>query len=427
MYNWVGIPLMWTGFRLSTPFIRKVREGIHGRRGWKMLLREWAKSRAEDKPIWMFHAASVGELEAIRPVIQRVIAHGKEQVVLSVFSPSVYDAAQKVPGVDGVFYLPFDTLGNQRFFLDQIHPQLVVITKHDVWPNLLVAAKERGIYTALINANFHPRSFRVHPAFGFFHRWVFLQFDGIAAVAKDHIKRLQPFVDDTVTCQVLGDSRYDRVLERVGKKSKQVDEIRTQLEDRIVIVAGSTHSTEEQQLVPVVADLMNDHPKLFVIWVPHDPEPQALKLLEQMITEHRLVIARWSEDAELSELSGVVVDVTGILADLYSVGDIALVGGGYDKGVHSVIEPAATGLPVLFGPRYHVSQEAGYLIERGGGMVFQNREELEEILRSLLGDEKHRKSIGLNAKSVVEDNVGASERIIKFLDGIVGQEQQNNI
>jgi 3-deoxy-D-manno-octulosonic-acid transferase len=215
------------------------------------------------------------------------------------------------------------------------------------------------------------------------------------------------------------------VLERVGKKSEQIDEIRTQLENRIVLVAGSTHPTEEQYLVPAVADLLDDYPNLFVIWVLHDPETQALNSLKQLLDKHRLSVGRWSDNPDFRDLTGVVVDVTGILADLYSLGDIALVGGGFDKGVHSVIEPAAAGLPVLFGPRYHVSQEASYLIERGGGMVFRNRKELAEILYSMLGDENHRKSVGLKAKSVVMGNVGASERILGFLDGLVELDQDD--
>ena len=142
-----------------------------------------------------------------------------------------------------------------------------------------------------------------------------------------------------------------------------------------MIIAGSTHPKEEHLLAPVIASLVTKYPKLFVIWVPHDPEPEALSSLEQQLQANHLPTRRWSEDWSADGLTGVVVDQVGILAELYSMGYIAIVGGGFDKGVHSVIEPAVFGLPVLFGPQYHVSQEANLLLEKGGGIVFHNEDE----------------------------------------------------
>lgn len=418
IYDWLVVPAMWAGFSVCSPFIRKVHQGIKGRRGWKRSLRKWVDSRRSDKPIWMFHAASVGELEALMPIIRLMERRGSEQVVVTVFSPSAYGIRGKVPGVELVAYLPFDFIENQRFLLDTLQPRLIAISKHDVWPNLLVAAQERHIRTVLINANVHSGSLRTHGAFRWFNSWVLSMFDAIAAVSDEHCRRLQPFLDSHVHLDVLGDSRYDRVLERVRERSEAVAARSNSFAGRPVIVAGSIHPAEEQMLVSVIAELLPEYPNLLVVWVPHDPEPEALNSLEQHLQAHHLSAVRWSDRESLNGQSGIIVDVVGILAELYSLADIAVVGGGFNRGVHSVIEPAAAGLPVLFGPRYHVSQEASFLIERGGGFVFRNRKELAEILRSLLSDSERLQAAADKAKSVVDDNAGASERIIRFLDGI---------
>jgi 3-deoxy-D-manno-octulosonic-acid transferase len=419
LYDWLIVPTMWVGFHACSPFVRKVSQGIRGRVGWKKALVNWANSLSDDKPIWLFHAASVGELEALRPIIDRLDERGTKRLVVTVFSPSAYGTIRKIPGVELLTYLPFDLVENQRYLLDTLHPELIAISKHDVWPNLLVAAQERRIPTALINANIHSGSLRTYPGFRWFYSWLFSMFDGIAIVSDSHAKRLRQFLSNDVVCETLGDSRYDRVAARVSKVSDQVSARKKLLADRLVVVAGSTHPHEEQLLVSAVVEQLPEFPDLFVIWVPHDPEPHELNGLEQHLQAHNLKTTRWSENKPFGGLSGVIVDVVGILAELYALGDIALVGGGFDKGVHSVIEPAAAGLPVLFGPRYHVSQEASYLIDRGGGFVFRNRKELTTQLRSLLESPDRLKAAAGNAKSVVEENLGASDRIIDFLDRMV--------
>jgi len=419
LYNLLIIPILWLGFLGCFPFIRKVRQGMLGRIGWRKRLRKWAQASPSGKPFWLFHVASVGELEAIRPVIDRIVKRGTQRIIVTVFSPSAHKAKPSLPGIDLLCYLPFDSIFNQRLLLKTIKPQLVVISKHDVWPNLLVAAHELKIPTALINANFHPNSLRIHPAFRFFHRWVFSEFSGIAAVSHQHAERLTSLVGNGFPCQVLGDTRYDRVRERCHRHSPTISNKANQFADRMVVVVGSSHPTEEQMLIPLVAELIRPYPKLFIIWVPHDPEPSILVSLEQQLQTCSLLTRRWSEDWILDDITGMVVDQVGILAELYSLGNIAIVGGGFDKGVHSVIEPAVFGLPVLFGPHYHVSQEANYLVEKGGGLVFQNREELFEILRSLLENPEKCRLIGENAKSVIEQNLGASDRIVNFLDNLI--------
>jgi 3-deoxy-D-manno-octulosonic-acid transferase len=389
-----------------------------GRIGWRNRLRAWARTSLGEKPLWLFHAASVGELEAIRPVIDRIIKRGKERVAVTVFSPSTYRMKPDLPGLDLFCYLPFDSIGNQRLLLKTIKPELLAISKHDVWPNLLGAALGLGIPTALINANFHPQSLRIHPVFRFFHRWVFCQFTSIATLSKEHANRLTSLVGNCVPCKVLGDSRYDRVIERCNKQSPEVAAKSHLLAGRTVIVAGSTHPKEERLLAPAIGSLVSKYPNLFVIWVPHDPESEALASLEQQLQANNLPTRRWSEDWSADGLTGVVVDQVGFLAELYSLSHIAIVGGGFDKGVHSVIEPAVFGLPVLFGPRYHVSQEANLLLEKGGGMIFHDQNDLLQLLQSLLGDSEHLRMTGNLAKSVVDENAGASDRIMAFLDDL---------
>jgi 3-deoxy-D-manno-octulosonic-acid transferase len=425
-YDLIVVPTMWVGFHACSPFVKKVSQGIRGRVGWKQALRNWADSQHGDKPIWLFHAASVGELEALRPIIDQLDQRGSVRVVVTVFSPSAYGTVRKIPGVELLTYLPFDLIENQRFLLDALRPALVAVSKHDIWPNLLVAAQERHIPTALVNANIHSGSMKIYPGSKWFNSWLFSMFDGIATVSESHTKRLQPFLDSHVMCETLGDSRYDRVAERVNTRSDHVAAKAELLKDRQVLVAGSTHPHEEQLLVSAVVELLPEFPDLFVIWVPHDPEPHELSGLEQHFQAHDLKTARWSNNKSFDGMSGVIVDVVGILAELYSLGDIALVGGGFDKGVHSVIEPSAAGLPVLFGPRYHISQEASYLLERGGGFVFRNRKELTTLLRSFLdsSDRLKLKTAACKAKSVVDENLGASERIINFLDNIISRHSE---
>ncbi len=252
------------------------------------------------------------------------------------------------------------------------------------------------------------------------------EFDYILTTTAEEAERLRQVAGEKPRLVVAGDTRYDQVQRRAleGERVRELQE-HFRLAGGPVLVAGSTWPADERHLLPGVQQLRREFTALQVILVPHEPRPETLAGLEAQLTELGLPCLRLSAwRSHPSAASPVLlVDEVGILANIYSVADVAYVGGGFTTGVHSVLEPAVYGVPVLFGPRYQNSVEARELLRRGGGFCVNSADHVVECLGQLLRSNEARAHAGREARAMVEERLGATARIVDLVEKLLKQRE----
>lgn len=379
-----------------------------------MLRAQKARTTLGTKPLILFHCASMGELEALYPLTHHF---EKTKAALGViyFSPSAENAAQKSEKFIFADYAPQDTYFSVRKFLRALKPQAFVISKHDIWPNIVWECERLQIPVFLINANFPPHSRRFWPFVSSFHKSVMGSLKAVLTVSPDDAKRARAIVPENVPLHVAGDSRYDRVAKRVQKASDNISFPQSSLSNRFVLVAGSTHADDENILLPAIAKVIQRHPEFLCLLVPHEPSPSALERVKAACKNLELdlqFLSQW-QGGELGNI--LCVDRIGILAALYKFAHLAYVGGGFDKGVHSVLEPMIYGLPVLTGPNIEVSHEARLAREMDIIQLATEATQVENWIEGFITNENARKLAGKKASDFVKDRLGAAERTANFL------------
>jgi len=399
--------------RLIALFNRKLSRALKGKRGG---VDGWLIGEADERKCVLLHVASYGEFEGVIPLIERLQDSGGIRVAVSYSSPSAEKTVNSLPGIWARGYLPHDFLYRQLRFLTRIAPSVVLISKHDFWPNMLRAAKALTIPAILINANFHPGSRRTLPIVRSFHRTFMKNLTAIWTVSKADAERVEPLLSVGTKLLAVGDTRYDRVRQRADAGRKRFSELKEALSPGPVFIAGSSWQPGEKICWAAFASIVRDRPDAKLIVVPHEPTKGALERNRAAASACNLSLRLFSEwsDGRIEERV-LLVDMVGVLADLYAVGWAAYVGGGFGKGVHSVIEPAAHGLPVVFGPNHHVSHEASLLLEAGGGFVVKSTDELEKLWQGWLDDPDSYRRASVAASDVVKSREGASDRLMELL------------
>ncbi|MFH1012000.1 MAG: glycosyltransferase N-terminal domain-containing protein [bacterium] len=413
VYRFFILPILWGGFHVSGFFNRKVRSGLLGRKG---LMRRAQAVRASlaQKPLLLFHCASMGELETLFPLAAR-LKEKRTAMGVIYFSPSAEKAARKSDHFDFADYTPKDTRRAVRNFLQALKPVALVITKHDVWPNLVWECEQMHIPTFLVNANFSPRSKRFWPIAKSFQKALMGSFQAILTISQEDAERARRILPLDVRLIVTGDSRYDRVMERLSQGARDIQISTESLKERFVLVAGSTHEADEEILLPAVAAVARRHPQFLCLLVPHDPEPPALKRIEANCAQLGLgflLLSQWQRQ-RLGQV--LCVDRVGILAALYGLGHLAYVGGGFDKGVHSVLEPMGYDLPVLCGPKIEVSDEARSGRAEGVLEIAVTATQIDGWIEKFIRDDDVRRRVGERTRSLVQQRLGAATRIVDFL------------
>jgi 3-deoxy-D-manno-octulosonic-acid transferase len=415
-YN-ILVPIAWLLLHGPGFLFPRLRENIRVRR---QLFVKLEKALQENPPhqkkrAWM-HCASMGEFEAIRPLARLLRSRGY-YLCISFLSTSGPKHLQGAVEADIITYHPFDTLPAAKRFVKLLKPDLLLVTKHDLWPNHLRAARSAGAKLLFINANFHSKSRLTLPFLRGFHRATLSLFHLIAPVSELTAKRFEALCAGlSLRIEPLGDARYDRVIERAMQGDCN-DLLPSDFQTGPLLVAGSTWPAGEKHLLPAFKRLMESYPESRLLLVPHEPKESQLLACEARLKALDLTSIRLSEvhSKEAVDRSVLLVDRVGLLASLYRVGLVAYVGGGFTTGVHSVIEPAAHSLPVLFGPSHHVSQEADYLLEQGGAQEIRNQEDAYRCLHRFFSDEQEAKRCGQQASALVKRYAGASEEIFTRL------------
>jgi 3-deoxy-D-manno-octulosonic-acid transferase len=418
LYNLLLPVAVGAGY-VATLFHAKLREAAGGRKDWR---RRWrgAGMSLGTRPVW-FHVSSVGEFEQAKPVIAALgESHPNVPVVVSFSSPSGYKWAKRKEklgeknNIKFIDYIPADFPRNVRTCLDIVDPKLLVFVKFDLWPNLIWEARRRHVPVVLIDATLSPSSRRTTSVGRSFYRSVYSHIQKILAISESDATRFLQTVPEHPSISVSGDTRFDRVVERKRLAGDIGFEVAR--DGRKIVVCGSTWPRDEAHLLPTLSSLLSTDPDLCVIVAPHEPLPERVEELLQWARSAGVSVGRVSAGISTPPPRVVLVDTVGVLAETYRLGDIAYVGGSFSTGVHSVIEPAIEGLPVLFGPVHDNSFEALRLIEAGAGFAVESETDIRETLEHLLLDTNARMNAGDRARRYVESQLGATEKCVAAIE-----------
>lgn len=406
-------PIILALTKLVSLFNPKLRRTLQEKKsGYK----GWYFSEAVANPLILIHVASAGEYEGAKPLIDKLLKTGKVSIAVSFSSPSAEKGVSTTKGLYAYGFLPHDFIIEQLKLLDALNPKIILIFKHDFWPNFLRASSRLEIPIGLVNANFHNRSQRGLPIIKQFHRAFMKNLDFIWTVSEADKDRIKPLVSPRTTLLVGGDSRYDRVLHRASEGALKFNSLSSAFGDVPIIIADSTWEPDEKIVFQAFAILRKNHNNLRLIIAPHEPEIMAIQRINVLAEKYLHRCKLYSDfDGDMIDEDVLIIDRTRILADLYSIAWAAYIGGGFGVGVHSVIEPAACALPVMFGPNHHVSHEAGLLISARGGFEIQDSNTVAELCSSWLSDAHAYEFVSKAALNVVTSNLGAVDRLLKLV------------
>jgi 3-deoxy-D-manno-octulosonic-acid transferase len=398
----------------QSKFLRTLR----ARRGIRARYRDWASAyRDVSRPLLWMHAPSVGEGLQARPVLELTRAKRREtQLAYTYFSPS---ATQFANGLDVDFrdYLPFDTPGDARAALDALAPTALVFSKLDVWPMITREARTRGVRLGMISATMARGSSRRGRAASALLRDAYAALEVVGAIHAADADRLVELGVRASVITVTGDTRYDQVWQRAQDVDRSSALLQRLQNSRLTIVAGSTWPADEAVLLPTFEAIRTAGIDARLIIAPHEPTPEHVQALLQWADGAKLSVARL-DDAGDHDV--IVVDRVGVLGDIYAVADVAFVGGAFHSaGLHSVLEPAAFGAPVLFGPQNEMSRDAALLAQRGGGAAVSDIQDLARRLRHWLTNDRDRSEAGDYARALVRSGIGAAERSFELVDRLL--------
>lgn len=403
----------WTAVRGIASRVRPGNSKLHrvlsGRAELIGRYESWAQAHRNPrkKLLWM-HAPSVGEGLQALPVLQLIRARRPDvQIAYTFYSPSAEQLARGL-AADFTDYLPFDLAADARGAILALRPDALVYSKLDIWPVITETASAMGVKVGVVSATLPPGSQRT----GFFGRALladaYRSLDAVGAISEGDAERFRESGTPAGRISVTGDTRYDQVWER-ARRSPELAIVRSLRSDHPTLVAGSTWPSDEIRLLPAWKTVRGRVPDARLIIAPHEISETHIRALAEWAQAAGFSCARIDEASP--ETAVIIVDRVGILGDLYAVGHVAFVGGGFHSaGVHSVLEPASFGLPVLFGPRSERSADASRLAAAGGAAQVSGARAIEEKLIRFLASPSARDDAGEEAISFVKRGLGAGER-----------------
>ena len=404
----ISLFLYYIAIRFYSLMNEKARKWVKGRKNWQEELK--ASLPAGEKRIWV-HAASVGEFEQAKPVIESLRKkYPDHKILLSFFSPSGYEVAKKYEQADHVTYLPMDSRSHANSFIDLVNPSLVIFVKYEFWYHYLTALHQRNIPVILISAAFR----KEQPFFqwygGLFRRM--LHTYNNLFVQDEPSKDLLEKIGVSGNVIVSGDTRYDRVAE-IAHSLKTIPIVEQFRSLSKLIFGGSTWPEDEKLL----KDCMPVFPPGWKLVVaPHEINEMHLRNISVLFGEEMVLYSVFEQTPGASEKRVLVVDNIGILSSLYSYGEIAFIGGGFQRGgIHNILEPAVFGLPVLFGPGYTKFVEANLFVKRQFAFPVFNQPDAGAIFGKLMADNDHRLALQESIREYMKGQTGATETISNYI------------
>lgn len=410
----IGVTLYTLGVCIAALFGNvKAKQWLRGR--WKQMKEFRIKQKIKGLTLigdgdWIwFHAASLGEFEQGRPVIEAIKKdYPQYKILLSFFSPSGYEVRKDYPLADEVLYLPSDSALHAKKWLKRHHFVAAFFIKYEFWFNYMNALKKAGIPLFYISLIFNDRSYFFKPSGKWFREQLhnvthfFVQDETTATLLREH------GFDNYTVC---GDTRFDRVA-AIAKQARPFPEIEKYIAGRQCIIAGSTWPPDEKLLEPFYAKTPEDY---CLIIAPHDISASHIAQIKAAFPEAVL----YSELTDESHSNVLVVNTIGILSQLYQYARFVYIGGGFGVNIHNIQEPVTFGCPVVFGPKYTDFREAVDLVERQGAFSVDDETQLEQIFSRLMNDETFYREASATCKNYLEQQVGATEKIMKGFKNIL--------
>ncbi|HPS63453.1 MAG TPA: glycosyltransferase N-terminal domain-containing protein [Bacteroidales bacterium] len=397
--------------RLASVRSEKARQWLKGRRNWQQKLEEAVETSGRGEMLVWFHVSSLGEFEQGRPVIEAFRKRWPgRNILLTFFSPSGYEIRKNYDQADIVCYLPADTPGNVNRFLDIVRPGMIFFVKYDFWFNYIHAIHQREIPLYYLSALFRPGQHFFRWYGGWFRKHLRMASHYFVQNAESQ-ELLQKTGITGVT--LTGDTRFDRVFE-IALHPKPLPLVERFCQGKPLLVMGSSWEPDEAVCAPLIR---RAGPDLKVILAPHDTSPGRIRSIrEQLDRPCTLLSGLTEENAGSADI--LVIDSVGLLSQLYRFATVAFIGGGFGAGIHNIQEPVTFGVPVLFGPRFGKFREACDLVALGGAFAVNTPQEAEEKVMRLFDDsEAHRRASEV-CRRYVEENRGATEKVIRFLEPV---------
>lgn len=410
-YDFIVIPFLYIVLQFAGIFNSKIKRGIRGRRRVYEEIILNALSMDKNKKLVWFHSSSLGEFEQAKPIIEELKQNRDINILITFFSPSGYENSKKYPYAELIAYIPFDTIYNARKFISIVKPDLAVIMRYDIWPNMIKALSEAETPVFLVDATMRGNSLRKLPLIKSFHKILFNSLTKILTVSEIDENEFSDFGVKPEKIISVGDTRFDRVYQR-SHKAKEKHLIQDNiLLNKKVFVFGSSWEQDEEVIFPAFIKLAEMDASVILIVAPHEPTLLHLEKIENEFSG-KLKTIRFSFLNSYKDERVIIVDSIGILLTLYTYADAAFIGGSFKQSIHNVLEAAVYGIPVIFGPKIDTSQEAKKLLEIGGGILVRNKKEAYRNLRILFSSDELRKSKGQTSHKYVRENLGATKRIL---------------
>lgn len=387
-------------------FNKKIKLFVEGR---KETFSKISQIKKTDK-VFLIHAASLGEFEQARPIIEQLKEnYPTYKLILTFFSPSGYEIRKNYPLADVVCYLPLDTKSNVKKFVKQIHPELVIIVKYEFWPNLLQELKNTNTPTILASGIFR-RKQSFFKWYGNFMRKKLTAFNHFFVQNKESESLLHSI--NYKNTSISGDTRFDRVYE-ILQQNNTLNYIEEFKNNTYTIVAGSTWKEDEEHIVEYINNHINKEEKFII--APHNIKPEQIEKLRNSIIKKTILFSE-KDNVNLQEYQVFIIDTIGILTKIYSYADVAYVGGGLATGLHNILEPATYGIPIVFGKnKYHKFQEANDLLTLNGAAAIGNFQDFSSIFALFKQNKTKRTEMGSINKQYIEKNVGATKMIMEYI------------
>ncbi|RHS45316.1 3-deoxy-D-manno-octulosonic acid transferase [Tannerella sp. AF04-6] len=356
--------------------------------------------------IWI-HASSLGEFEQGRPIIEAIKAHYPEQkIAITFFSPSGYEVRKNYSKADLICYLPFDLPNNVNRFLNILKPKQAIFIKYEFWGNYLNALAKRNIPTYIISAIFRPSQIFFRPYGGYFRK-ILQNFEHLYVQDENSKKLLKDI--GIIKVSVTGDTRFDRVLE-IRSQAKELPLIEQFSKEKFTLIAGSSWPKDEE----IFIDYFNRHPEMKLIIAPHEIHEEHIQFILSRLNRTTIRYTQ-ADEKNIQKADCIIIDCFGLLSSIYRYGQVAYVGGGFGAGIHNVPEAAVYSIPVIFGPNHKKFKEAKELIIAGGGFSISKSEDFKLVMDRLLKNKEFLSKAGITAGQYIQNNSGASKKILKEL------------
>lgn len=403
--------------KMAAFFHTKARKWVDGRNGLIERLKKEIPALKRNRPVAWFHAASLGEFEQGRPVLEEFRNKFPDYfILLTFFSPSGYEVRKNYKGADYICYLPADTKGNAKQFVDIFQPRITFFIKYEFWYHYLSELKKRSALIISFSAIFRKDQLFFKWYSGSYRKTLTL-FDHLFVQNEESVRLLSSIGIQNVTRN--GDTRFDRVLE-IAEKRLSLPEIASFVAGDPCLIVGSAWDEDMQK---VIIPYLNRHSglcKLKVIIAPHEISDDSIGKWSSQLKMNCLRYSEYKAAGFIEEMGTTAgclfIDNIGMLSSLYQYGTVAFVGGAFGSGLHNILEAVAYEIPVFFGSeKYKKFQEAIDLIEAGGAFVVRNEAEFSSTFNELLRDRHRLDKAGQISARYIQENAGAVLPIMDFV------------